>query len=418
MNKVLRSFCILLLAGMLAACDGADERVVTFDAGPLGAVEIGTGEAVQIRSLLSHTGAPSFGMPIRYGIELAVADVGDVRGRAIDLGEPIDSMCSGTGGKAAALQITADPQQIVGVIGTSCSGAAVTASPLISGAGLVMISPSNTSPQLTSDLAGKPGPGYHPGYFRTANNDLYEATVVAEFAYRSLGLRRMATIDDGDPYTRGLTVAFEHSFAELGGEVVAAPSIEKGETDMTDILADFAIVEDLDGIFFPLFSAEGSPFAEQAQDIAGLQEAALITSSALLTPAFLSTSQSLGLYFAGPEPLDGSNMNQVTGKSADEALAAYQAMHGAPETPYWMHAYDAATLLLSAIDAVAEEIAGKLYVDRAALREAMTKTEEFEGLLGTLSCDAFGYCGTGGVSIFHHTDTAVTDLADLEIVYP
>ena len=57
------------------------------------------------------------------------------------------------------------------------------ASPLLSAAGLVMVSPSNTSPVLTSDLAGNAGPHYHPGYFRTANNDLYSGQAVAEFAY-------------------------------------------------------------------------------------------------------------------------------------------------------------------------------------------------------------------------------------------
>ena len=40
------------------------------------------------------------------------------------------------------------------------------------------------------------------------------------------------------------------------------------------------------------------------------------------------------------------------------------------------------------------------------------------GLLGTLSCDDFGDCGTGEVSIFQHTDPGITDPAGLEPVYP
>ena len=93
-------------------------------------------------------------------------------------------------------------RHVVAVIGTLCSASAVEASPLLSRAGLVMISPTNTSPALTSDLAGSASAHYHPGYFRTASNDLYQGQAVARFAYRHLGLRRMVSIEDGDSYTR------------------------------------------------------------------------------------------------------------------------------------------------------------------------------------------------------------------------
>ena len=49
--------------------------------------------------------------------------------------------------------------------------ASVGASPLLSAVGLVMISPANVSPDLTSDLAGNPGPNYHPGYFGYRHED-------------------------------------------------------------------------------------------------------------------------------------------------------------------------------------------------------------------------------------------------------
>ena len=414
-----RAFAALFvctLALLVAAC-GSDDDPQDFDAGILGAVEIGAGQAIQIRSMLSHTGAPVWATTPRNAIELAVRDTGDVPGRKVELGEPIDSMCSGAGGKAGALQITADPRQIVGVLGTSCSGAAVTASPLLSGAGLVMISPLNESPGLTSDLSGNAGSDFYPGYFRTANNSLYSAHLVAEFAYRELGLRRMVTVDDGDAYTMGLTVAFDDAFRALGGEVVADHRIEKLQTDMTDVLAAIATAEP-DGIYFPLFEEEGTRFVEQAEDLPDLEDVTLISDSALLTASFLSTSQSLGIYYAAPSPIDDTNVNEVTGKSRGEVLAAYRAMYGEPEVTYWPHAYDAATLLLSAIESVGERRGDRLYVDRAALRDAIMETQIFQGLLGTLSCDEFGDCGTGGVSIYHKTDPSIMDPADLDPIYP
>ena len=241
-------------------------------------VTIGEGEAVQIRSLLTHTIAASLGDPSRNAVELAVRDFGMIHGHNVELGEPIDGMCGSEGGRAGAERIVAD-SRVLGVIGTSCSGAAVAASPVISAAGLVMISPSNTSPRLTSDLAGNASPDHHPGYFRVAINDLYQARAVADFAYNELGLRRMVAVDDGDPYTTALVSAFGDAFVALGGEVAVSARIEKLQTDMTSVLTEFAEAGP-DGIFFPLFDEEGLPFAKQAREFDGLEGVTLITGAA------------------------------------------------------------------------------------------------------------------------------------------
>ncbi len=377
-------------------------------------VEIG--EAVQIRSLLTMTIAASLGVPSRNAVELAVQDFGLIHGHPVELGEPIDGGCGPEGGHHGAEHII-ENSQVLGVIGTSCSGAAVAASPVISAAGLVMISPSNTSPALTSDLAGNASSDYHPGYFRVSVNDLYQARAVADFAYNELGLRRMATINDGDPYTTALVSAFGDAFSAIGGEVAATATIAKGQTDMTSVLAKFAAATP-DGIFFPLFDEEGIPFAKQVREHDSLKAATLITGAALLDSEFLATPQSEGVYAAGPETDLGSNVNATTGKSVDDVLAAYTAAYGGfPATPYWAHAYDATTLLLNAIEIVAGEDDGKLYVDRAALRRELHHTSGFQGLLGTLTCDEFGDCGTGRINIYHHTDLNITDPAQLPVVY-
>ena len=419
-----RSFTVLFacsLALLFSAC-GSDDDPREFDAGALGAVEIAPGEAIQLRTLITHGVETELGLPMRRSAEIAVSDYGSIHGRAVELGDPLDSMCSAQGGKTAALEIAADPGNIVGIIGTACSVAAAQASPILSGAGIVMISPSNTSPSLTSDLAGNPNPNYFPGYYRVSNNDLYQATTVARFAYEELDLRAMATVDDGDPYTMGLANAFTNAFEEVGGHVRVQVRIDKNQTDMQDALAEIADAEGRpdapDGIFFPIFTQAGHPFIQQAKAHPDLAEATFIAGAALYVTSFLELPESLGVYIAGPSPLDASNTNEATGKSYSEALADYHDLYGAPTTPYWAHTYDAVTLLLSAIESVAEDGSGTLYVDRALLRQALTDTEGFGGLLGTLSCDDFGDCGTGEVSIFHHTDPSVTDPAALVPVYP
>ena len=414
---------VLALAGCRSATEAPAESPVEppveppveFEPGPLGAVTLEAGEAVRIRMLLSVTVAPTLGAVSRRGAELAAEDFGPVHGRRVELGDPVDTSCSPEGGRAGASGIVGDPH-VAGIVGTNCSAAAVAASPVVSDAGLVMISPSNTSPRLTSDLAGNANPDYHPGYFRVSSNDLHQARALSDFAHNQLELRSVATLHDGDPYTSALVAAFADAFSALGGEIPARAAIEKGETDMTDVLTEFAAVGP-DAIFFPLFVTEGSAFAAQVRTFDGLEGTTLISATALLVSAFLETPQSEGIYFAGPESDYGSNVNGVTGRSGEQVLAAYEARHGSfPGSPYWAHTYDATTILLSAIESVAVEDGDRMHIDRATLREQVGATA-MNGLVGTISCDTFGDCGTGRMNIYHHTDSSFTDVARLPVVY-
>ena len=386
-----------------------------FEPGPLGAVAVGPGEAVQIRTLLSVTVAPTLGAVSRHGAEFAAEDMGPIRGREVELGDPVDTSCSPQGGRAGAGGIVGDPR-VAGIVGTNCSAAAVAASPVVSEAGLLMISPSNTSPRLTSDLAGNANPDYHPGYHRVSSNDLHQARALADFVSTELELRSVATLHDGDPYTSALVEAFAAAFAEVGGEVPVQAEIAKGETDMTEVLTEFAAAGP-DAIFFPLFVNEGTALAAQARAFDGLEGTTLISAAALLVSAFLATPQSEGMYFAGPEADFSDNVSELTGRSGQQVLDAFEARHGGfPESPYWAHAYDATSMLLAAIGSVAVEVGDMMYIDRARLRRAVRATD-ISGLVGTVSCDDFGDCGTGRMNIYHHTDTSITDVSRLRVVY-
>ena len=119
------------------------------------------------------------------------------------------------------------------MIGTSCSGAAVAAAPLITDAGMVLISGGNTSPALTSDLAGTAGQNYSVGYYRTAHNDLYQGAAMAKFMFDELGISEAAAIHDGGPYTQGLAQAFADAFEVEGGTVTGFSAVNKDDTGKT-----------------------------------------------------------------------------------------------------------------------------------------------------------------------------------------
>ena len=113
-----------------------------------------------------------------------------------------------------------------------------------------------------------------------------------------------------------------------------------------------------------------------------------------------------------------ASVNEATGRSGDELTAAYQEQYGESSTSaYLAHAYDATTMLLRAIEEAAVAQGDTLYIDRARLREALSGTADFSGIVGQLNCDEFGDCGTGHLHIVHHTDATIRDVDGLETVY-
>ena len=407
---LLHGFSLIFLLLLTGACVPLD-----FEASSLGTVVVAPGDDIHIRSLAVLTSIGDLGANSQRAVALALADYGPIKGHNVSMGAGLDSLCTPEGGTAAAQTVVGD-RRVVGVIGTTCSAAAATASPILSEAGLVMVSSTNTAPSLTSDLRGNAGSNYHAGYFRTANNDLYEAEAVAEFAYNDLGLRKMAVIHDGDTYTSGLSGAFSAGFEKLGGSVAVA-TVNKGDTDMGPVLTQVA-AESPDGLFLPLFPAEATLIIQQIGQIAGLEELTIIGGAALLTPDVLSLPESEGVYLAGPELHFEQNVNEATGRSGAELFAAYQEQYNvAPTSVYMPYGYDAAIILLRAIEEVAVANGDTLYIDRARLREALTNTTDFDGIVGALSCDGFGDCGTGYLHIVHHTDSTAIDAEDLSTVY-
>ena len=398
-------------AATTTAADAAPEP------GPLGAVTVAAGEDIQIRSLQAITGDVAFlGVPNLRGTELAVVDYGPIKGHEVSIGTPLDDLCSAEGGAAAGQTIASD-DKVIGTIGTSCSGAAVPASKLISESGGVLISPSNTSPSLTSDLVGTAGDDYNVGYYRTAHNDLFQGAAVADFVFNELGFTTAAAIHDGDPYTNGLASAFQNAYEELGGEVVVFTAVAKEDTDMTGVLTEVAAASP-QALFFPIFPPAGNFIAQQSKTVAGFDTIQLIGADGLLVDNFMELPESEGMFFSGPNLDYGSNASEI-GTTAADFLAAYDAAYGeAPSAAFWAHSYDATVLLLSAIDAVAVELDdGSLFIDRQLLRDYLDATSGFGGIIGTLSCDEFGDCGAQRISIVSHEDAGDIETGKTNIVY-
>jgi branched-chain amino acid transport system substrate-binding protein len=399
MTQRKRLVLLLCAAVLLAGCQPAAPPFECTDA--IGCVEIPPGDPIKIGVLQALSGDLSLqGLAILQCTELALDDRGgELLGHPIEL-QSEDSRCSGEGGTTAALKVAADPQ-IVGLIGPTCSGAAASAMKILSAAGLVMISSSSSAPSLTS-VAGERGSDWRPGFLRTAQNDALVGRAAATFAFQVLGVRKAATIDDGDPYTRGLSATFEQAFTELGGQVVLAAAVNKGDTDMRPVLAAVA-ASGAELVFFPVFRMEGDYIVLQAREIEGLEQITLMSAEGLYFESFIEAvgEAGVGMYFNTPA--------RPEGPAYDAFVSKYETQYNEPptSTPYPDHTYDAVNVLLNAIEAVAvQEEDGTLHIGRQALRDALYATSGYQGLTGSLTCDEYGDCGAIRLQVTRLDDPA------------
>jgi branched-chain amino acid transport system substrate-binding protein len=227
---------------------------------------------------------------------------------------------------------------------------------------------------------------------------------------------KAATINDGDPYTRGLTDTFEGIFTDLGGEVVLSAAVNKGDTDMRPVL-NAVLASGAELVFFPVFRMEGDYIVLQASEMEGLENVALMSAEGQYFDSFIKAvgEAGVGMYFNTPARLEGP--------AYDAFFSRYETRYNEPptSTPYHTHAYDAANLLLNAIEAAAVQDAkvdGTLHIGRQALRDALHATAGYNGLTGGLTCDQYGDCGAVRLQVTRLDDPAagLEGLAD-NVVY-
>jgi branched-chain amino acid transport system substrate-binding protein len=370
----------------------------------IGCVDIAAGDPIHIAYGMVIAGPnESLGIDSRNGVEIAIDDVGgEILGHPIQF-DGQDTGCGAETGQAAGAALAADPT-IVAVIGTSCSSEARVALPLLDDAGFVVISPSNTAPDLT-----EPGSenNYIPAYARTAHNDNLQGTVAAEFVFNELGFTRVATIHDGSLYADQLRQVFERRFTDLGGEVVAQEAVTIGQTDMSANLTAVAAGQP-ELIYFPIFMPEGAFIIRQAKQTPGLENVMLMGADGLFAPEVIE---------GAAEDVEGFLVSSpaLAGEAYTEFLEKYEAMHGTgPISIFHAHAYDAFMIIKNAIEQVAVEgDDGSLRIPRQALREAVANTTNYEGLIGTLTCNETlelagtvvknpGDCGAAGVGVWQY----------------
>jgi branched-chain amino acid transport system substrate-binding protein len=297
----------------------------------------GHAKEVKLGILLGYTGPiESLAGPMALGAELAINEVNE-SGALLDSAK-VTAMRADTGCIDNGLA-TSNAERLIadgvnGIIGGDCSG--VTGAILQNVAipnGMVMISPSATSPGLSTvddkDL-----------FFRTAPSDAREGQVMAD-VLKDRGISSIALTYTNNDYGKGLADAIQSSFEAAGGSVTIVAAHEDGKAD---------------------YSAEVGALASAGGDIlvvAGyLDQGGLgIIQAALDAGAWDTFGLPGGMIGdslpanVGPD-LDGS-FGQIAGSGGEgiEKLTALAGDAFDATSPYTPESYDAAALFMFAMQA-------------------------------------------------------------------
>ncbi|MFN8232529.1 MAG: branched-chain amino acid ABC transporter substrate-binding protein [Actinomycetota bacterium] len=403
-RRVLRLLALVAVLSLVgAACSdddsGGGDTGATATGGEtggtdeFGALEVASGEPITIGTLLTITGdTASLGLDSQAGAQLAIDYLdgtldqvdGQLLGHDVQL-QNEDGGCSAEGGQAGATALAADPK-ILAVIGTSCSSAALgVADEIFSSKGILLISPSNTNPALTSEEA------HQPFYLRTAHNDKIQGAIVADFVYTDQGITSAATINDESPYADGLAAAFRDNFEAAGGTITSVEAINSADTDFGALLEGIAD-GDPGALYFPDFNPACALIAQQAADI--MPDTLLIGSDGCLATDFLTTAGDAanGVFASSPD----LSVFAEGDFYKNDFLPAYQELVGTPPTSvFHAHAFDAMNILFAAVESVAvENDDGSLTIPRTALRDAIFATSDYQGITGVITCNDLGDCAT------------------------
>jgi len=389
------------LALVAAAC--AEEEVappggaeVDCAADPFGCVEVGAGEPIKVAAEQTlSTPDKNLGQDQVFGLQLAIDNLdgtldgtpGQLLGHPVELIEA-DETCSAEGGQAAATELAADPN-LVSVFGTTCSSSALGVSDTILGdKGILLISGSNTNPNLTAE-------GVHNDfYLRTAHNDKIQGAIVAEFAYNELGARTAATINDESPYADALAAVFRSVFESLGGEITGFEAVQSTDTEFKPVLTSIAEGKP-EVLYYPDFAQVCGLVTAQARDIPGLADTILIGSDgcASLDALNLAGDAAEGWYRSGPD----TTVFQQGDFYQNDFLPAYLEQFGveAALSVFHAHIFDAFSIWAEAMKQVAvQNDDGSLTIPRTALKDAVYATSGFQGLTGLITCTPLGDCAT------------------------
>jgi branched-chain amino acid transport system substrate-binding protein len=300
-------------------------------------------------------------------------------------------------------QSAAQDDEIIGWIGPFNSGCAAVEIPILNEAGLAMVSPANTYTGLTKPTPDKSEPDkYYPtgerNYARVIVTDVQQGQAGASFMDDE-GVKTVFILDDRETYGKGVADEFQTAAEDLGIEVIGREGIDGSAPNYRSLMNKIAAANP-DAIYFGGIIENNAAQLIKDKVGAGMsnEEVLFVGPDGIFVDELITQGGNAveGIYtsFGGIPP-------EELGPAGQEFIDKYEENYDDAVQPYTAYAYEAANVMLDAIERASKDAGGDV-PDREAVVEQVFATQDYQGVLGTWSFDDDG-------------DTTLTKLSIQEI---
>ncbi len=313
--------------------------------------QVAAAQTVKIGILLGFTGPEESQAPGIYnGAALAIKEINAshafLKGAKL-VGIKGDDTCTDASAAVAAATRLVTSDHVDGIVGGHCSG--VTGAVLQSVArpnGIVMVSPSATSPSLST----APSDGL---FFRTAPSDARQGQVMSDVLMKK-GIKKVALTYTDNDYGKGLADAFSAAYKKAGGTITVSLPHQDGKADYSAEVATLAAAGG-DMLVVAGYADQGGK---------GIVQGALDTGafSKFYLPDGMNTDAFLNHF---GKALDGSlgDFGESNGKGFKAYVAEAKTAGFDGTAGYSAQGYDAAALIALAMEA-AHSTKGSVYKNK------------------------------------------------------
>ncbi len=264
--------------------------------GLAGAAFVGTAAHAQIKiaMVIPTTGAlTQYGDMVKEGATTAVEmtnAAGGINGKKIEL-VAVDDACEPKQGPVAANRVVNG--KIGYVIGPVCSGASIAAAPIYNNEGVVVATPSATSPALTD------GKNYH-FIFRTIGRDDQQGPAAAKFIVDHIKPKKVAVLHDKQSYGQGIANSVRDDLKKAKIDVAMFEGINAGDSDYSAVITKLKGAG-VDFVYFGGYHPEMGLLLRQAAE------------------------QGLKVKMMGPEGVGNPEVNAIAGNAVEGMLVTLPA---------------------------------------------------------------------------------------------
>ncbi len=304
-------------------------------------------EDIKLGVILGYTGPiESLTPDMAAGAELAmkeISDAGGILGGSKVVPIRGDSTCVDAAAASAAAERLITSDKVKAIVGADCSGVTTAILKNVAMAqGVVMISPSATSPALSDT----PDDGL---FFRTSPSDARQGQILTDIL-KSKGVKKAALTYTNNDYGKGLADSIKTNFENAGGKITISAAHEDGKGDYTAEVGALAAAGG-DVLIVAGYLDQGGK---------GIIQAALDT-GAFDTFALGDGMIGDSLPMAIGSDLDGSYGSRPGTDSEGAATFAKMAEDaGFKPGPFTAESYDAAALIILAMQAAGSSESAKL----------------------------------------------------------